>query len=693
VTTVRQIHAVGRTGAIAIAILMSLAAPLSGAAYKPRLDTAIFADAPVIDGVLDDEAWALASTVEGFVQFEPEFGEASRFRTVVLIGATSEALYVGFRNFDPEPGKTAAAVTSRDGDLGRDDSVTVLLDANHDRRTAYYFATNLLGVQADGTVADNGRVVDDRWDAAWDCASSRTSDGWSAEFAIPFKVLRFGGEKNADWGINLRRRVPRRLETSLWSGPGESEWRVSSFGVLSGLEVTQKGMKKLAAIPYGLVTAARSGDVETKFGADLRIRVTSDLGADLTVNPDFALVEADVEEINLSRYELSLPEKRPFFLEGIEMYDQRIRQFYSRRIGDISLGGKLVGGLAGFDIAALATRADLELDDGVGQGRVVDADYSVLRLQRGVFGSSTIGLLAGNRRFEGENTGSLGLDMTLFFTETLGMTGQLIRSHGPTGDGTVGWFLRPAYDSANTHFHVRYTSLDAGLRDNVNTIGFLEDDDRKEWDAETTHQIWFQDSAFEKIEGKVNYNRYDSQEGELRSWELEADVELVLTSGWQLELSYDDGQEIFEKAFHNSLTSAQIGFDNRKGAAVFLEVGSGTNFDSDLTLAILEAEIKILDAWDLSYELTWLDLDPDPELESTWIHVLRTSYYFTTDLFVTLFVQTNSAISKENIQVVGVWRFKPPFGSLQVAYQRGTSDFGTPSEQGDTLFTKLSWVF
>ncbi len=667
---------------------------LGGGAAEPRFDAVVFEQGPVIDGVLDDEVWASASEVEGFVQFEPEFGKASPFRTVVLIGVTSEVLYVAFRNFDPDPGRIAAAVTSRDGDLERDDSVTVLLDTFQNGRTAYFFATNPLGVQTDGTVADNGRTVETEWDAAWKCASMRTADGWTVEFAIPFKMLRFKGGDEVSWGVNFQLRVPRRLETSVWSGPGESEWRVSEFGALDGLTVRAIDFKKLAFIPYALIAAEKGESIFTKVGGDLRFRLTNNLSGDLTINPDFALIEADVEVVNLTRYELFVPEKRPFFLEGISMYDQRIRQFYSRRIGDITAGGKLVGEVGGFDFSAIATRADLHLDNEVtGSPETTDADYTVLRVQRGVFGSSTVGLLAGNRRAEGENMGSIGVDATLFFTETIGMTGQLLRSHGPTDDGTIGWFLRPAYDSANTHFHIRYSSLDAGLKENVNAVGFLKDDDRKEWDAEATHQIWFQESAFERLEGKINYNRFDSQAGDLRSWELETDIELVLTSGWQFELSYDDGLEIFEKEFRNSITSFEVGYDNRAGRVINVGVGTGRNFDSDLKLFTVELQYRLSKAWDLSYEATRLELDPDPEHETTWIHVFRSSYYFTNNLFLSLFVQTNSVISKENVQLLGVWRFLPPFGSLQIAYQKGTSEIGAVSEQEDTVFTKLSWVF
>ncbi len=674
-------------------VVLTFGSLASGAAADLTVRAVYLSRAPVIDGVFDEEIWTEAEPVEGFVQIEPQYGEPSPFQTVVLVGYTEETLFVAFRCFDPEPAKMSSAVTSRDGPMASDDSVSVLIDTFHDRRTAYFFSTNSLGVQSDGKVADNGRTVDVKWDASWRSASSKSAEGWTAEFAIPFRMLRYRGGEDITWGVNFLRHVPRRLETSMWSGPAESKWRVSKFGVLTGLELRASELKKFAFIPYGLLVAEKDGEIETKFGADLRFRISSSLSADLTINPDFALIEADVEEINLSRFELFVPEKRPFFLEGIEMYSQRIRQFYSRRIGDITAGGKMVGGLGGFDLAVLASRADLYSEEVDGTVSSTAADYTVLRVQRGVFGPSTIGLLAANRRVEGENIGSVGVDMTLFFTDTLGMTGQLLRSHGPTNDGTLGWFLRPAFDSANSHFHVRYTSLDAGLQENMNVIGFLRDDDRREFDTNGTHTFWFESGAFEKVKGGVNYNRYWSQEGVLRSWELDAEVDIVFSSRWEVEISYVDEFELFEKEFRNSITSVEFGYDNRAGRSIVVGVGTGTNFDSDLELVKVEAEFKISDAWDFSYELTWLELDPDPEMESTWIHVLRSSYYFTNDLFVSLFVQTNSVISKENVQLLGVWRFKPPFGSLQIAYQRGTSEIGAPSEQGDTLFIKLSWVF
>ena len=675
---------------VLVALILLLLGPRFSTAFE--LEGVPLSSKPKIDGILDDSVWSEAAVADGFVQFVPQFGQPSPYRTVVLVGYTEDALYVAFKCFDPVPDEISAAVTSRDGPLDNDDSVALLIDTFHDRRTAYYFVTNTLGVQGDGKVANNGRVVENEWDGTWECASSRSAEGWTSEFAIPFRILRFSGGEDTTWGINFHRYVPRRLETSVWSGPGESEWRVSSFGELTGLDVQSAGAKKYAVIPYGLVVVEKGREPQYEAGVDLRFRIAEGLSADLTLNPDFALVEADVEQINLTRFEIFVPEKRPFFLEGNEMFDQRIRQFYSRRIGDITWGGKLTGNIAGFDVAAIVSSADLHSGDDDGT-ESDSADYAVVRLQRGILDGSTIGLLAANRGVDSNQAGSFGLDTSLFFTETLGLTAQLLRSHGPENDGALGWFLRPAYDSANSHFHIRYTDLDVGLKDNVNVIGFLEDDDRKEFDTEVKHVFWFEDSAFERIEGKINYNRYWSQDGVLRSWELESDIEVVFTNFWQVELSYVDAYELFEKEFRNSITSLQVGYDNRAGKSIALEVGTGKNFDSDLQLATLEVGLTLFSALDLGYEGTWLELDPDPEDESTLIHVFRANYHFTNNLYVNLFWQTNSVINKENIQLLAVWRFMPPFGSLQVAYQRGTSEIGTPSDQGDSVFTKLQWVF
>jgi hypothetical protein len=645
----------------------------------------------VIDGVLADGEWADAAVVDShFIQVEPEFGRPSPFRTVVHVGQTRAALYVAFESHDPDPDRLAAAVTRRDGELTDDDAVAVVLDTFSDGRTAYAFATNALATQWDARVADNGRTVDELWDEAWVCAARRHGDGWTAELEIPFAILRFEPGEDRTWGLTLMRTVPRRLEVAVWSGPAEDPFRVSSFGSLTGLELTSREGKSWQLIPYGLAAAAEGEKPDFEIGGDARWRPSSTVAVDATVNPDFALIEADVEEINLTRYELFVPEKRPFFLEGSEMYRQRIQQFYSRRIGDITWGGKAIGTLGKTGFSGIVTSED---PPNVGAEDGPRAHYAVGRLQRALPGGSTLGLLGGTRRRDAVDQGSVGVDATLFFSETLGFTGQFLTVHGPTAKGGLAWFVRPAYDSARTHFHLRYTNLDPGIREDFNAVGFLRDDDRREFDTNFTRDFWVESGPVEKVEAGANYNRFYSHDGTLRAWELDAEVEVTLRNGIEVEIGRIDDYQLFEKGFRNDRTVVEVGWDGRDGRSARVFASRGTNFDSDLLLYGVSGDWTVGDAWRLGYSLTRLDLEPDPEGDSTWIHVFETRYAFDPDLFVKLFAQTNSAIDKVNVQAVGVWRFKAPFGSLQLAYQRGTSETGAVSTQGDTIFTKLSWVF
>jgi len=645
--------------------------------------------APVIDGLVGDAEWSGATFIDQpFIQFRPEFGQPSPYRTVVRVAQTDSSLFVAFEAHDPDMSRLAAIRTQRDSRLFRDDSVQVMLDTFGDKRTAYAFRTNALGTQEDGRIADNGRVVDHRWDATWHVAVKRFDDRWTVEMEIPFSILRFETGEDVNWGLNFLRSVPRRQEHSTWTYPSEVVSRVSAFGQLTGL-TTPKSSDAWTFIPYALVAHEMDADTEFEAGGDIRWRPTSRLGVDLTINPDFALIEADTEEINLSRFELRIAEKRPFFLEGNEMYEQRLEQFYSRRIGDIDWGAKSNGKLGQTDFSAIFTSGNEFDDDHVAN----EAEYGVIRLQHGFDKGSNIGLLAANRRYLGENAGSAGLDTTWFFTDTLGLTAQYLQVHGPTANGGQAWFLRPAWDTARSHFHVRYANLDAGIKDDFNATGFLRDDNRKEWDTNLTHEFRFQEGSIETIEPSVNYNRYYSQEGVLRSWRLDSSMELEFRKYWELELHHVEEYKLFEKEFRNDRTEFEVNWDNRENLRFTAFVGKGYNYDSDIELYGGSARWQINDQWRVSYELTRLELDPDPEQDSTTIHLFEVLYAYNSNLYAELFMQTNSAINKENIQAIGVWRFKPPFGSWQVAYQRGTSEQGQESSQGDTFFTKLAWVF
>jgi hypothetical protein len=465
--------------------------------------------------------------------------------------------------------------------------------------------------------------------------------------------------------------------------------------------------KSYTVIPYIQYAFTEDQEPKGEVGLDFRYSLSSNLGMDLTFNPDFATVEADVEQVNLTRYELSYPEKRPFFLEGAENYSTRIRQFYSRRIGDIPWGAKVNGKVGSWRINALAAQSDSSAVAAAGSGK--EAYYSVFRVTREINNASNIGLIGANRTFDGENEGSLGLVGTLFFSQYLGMTTQVIRSYGEHSDGAWTYFFRPSYDSQTGHFHVRYTHVGENVQENMNRIGFIRDDNRREVDSNVRKQFWINRYGLQDLTPSVNYNRYWSQTGDLRSWEIRNNLSLNFFRRWSLKLTNNEefkAQEegLFEKDFRNSLYQADLTFDTKTGKSVSAYYGAGTNFDSDLERFGGRVNLKLTDALNATYDLTRVWFSPDPRERSSWIHFVRATYYVNKDMYFKLFYQSKYDLTggfsdphfdleRETTQFVYVWRFFPPFGSLQLAYQEGPSQISDEPGEYRTLFTKLSWVF
>ncbi len=637
---------------------------------------------PKIDGILKEDVWENAVVADNFIQYEPNLGQQSGNQTQAIVLYNSENIYIAFRLWDTKP--PTAQLTKRDADLFDDDSVILLLDTYRDKRSAYYFMTNALSTQSDGRIADDGRTVDDTWDAPWQCASQPTEFGWSVEMAIPFTSLKYSVDDTVKWGINFGRCRRRNLETSFWAGPLDNLFRVSQAGILTGLKIAPPAQRH-QVIPYGLSRMQENNSDQLDAGLDVRYNLTPKMSTYLTVNPDFATVEADQEQINLSRFELSLSEKRQFFLEGNELYKQRIRTFYSRRIPDITLGGKILGREGPWTYAALVTRSEPIADS-------TKATYAVARVQKDVLGSSNISFMISNRTFQDENQGSASMDATLFFSKTFSMTAQLVKSYGLFDDGTFAYFVRPSFDSPTTHIHVRYTHLGEHLADNVNALGFIKDDNRRELDGAFEKILWSHNNILQRTQYDSNYNIYWGQDGTLRSWQIDQSIEVELRNRFGLEINYQEEFKRFEKDFQNRQLGFELGYNTRAFQSVKLGFEIGRNFDSDFHLWTAETGYKVTSQLSFEYELERLTLSPDPESESTWIHVLKANQFFTKDLYLRLFFQTNSVINRKNMQAAFVYRYQPPFGTIQLAYQRGTAKFGQRSEQEDTFFLKATYV-
>ena len=305
-----------------------------------------------LDGVLDEEAWSGAAPASGFVQRRPTPGAPASEPTAVRVLYDGAALYVGARMADSQADLVDARLGRRDASL-ETDWVSVMVDSYDDDRTAFMFRVNPAGVRVDWLYFDDVRA-DRSWDAVWDVATSRDAGGWTAEFRIPLSQLRFaGGEAVQEWGFNVRRDHFRTGETSYWAPvlPSDQGF-VSRFGRLTGLR-DLRPPRRLEVVPYAAASVERApGDAADPFyspteaaprvGADLKYGVTSDLTLAATVNPDFGQVEADPAQVNLGGFELFFPERRPFFVEGADVFNLQPRRFsamsrptllYTRRIG------------------------------------------------------------------------------------------------------------------------------------------------------------------------------------------------------------------------------------------------------------------------------------------------------------------------------------------------------------------------
>ncbi len=407
-----------------------------------------------VDGRLNEPPWAQAPTASDFRQREPREGEPATEPTEVLVLYDDKTLYVGVRAFDSEPGAVIARILQRDRIIresmdGRarfsgDDAVALVLDPFHDRRNAFVFATNPNGAEYDGLITDESPAYNTEWRGVWEVAARRTAEGWSAEFAIPFRTLRYPpGNGPQTWGFNVERMIRRKNEQTLWSAWTRGEGglnRISQAGTLVGLADLPRSRLNLDVKPYGLVglTKERQDDGTvpterlTSIGLDAKWEVRPGLVLDGTLNPDFAQVEADEEIVNLTRFDLFLPEKREFFLENAGVFEFGGRGFFepppfllffSRRIGIVEdgeipvMGGVRLSGRAGRQTIGLL---NVLTDAAWGEPRT---NFATLRLKRDVGTSGYVGAMLTDRRHEHDAETDAGVDFSLWPTPRLNVTG------------------------------------------------------------------------------------------------------------------------------------------------------------------------------------------------------------------------------------------------------------------------------
>jgi len=648
-----------------------------------------------VDGKITEFEWQANIFQSGFIQMEPDRGQPSTETTTVAVQFDANNIYVAFICNKSYPDPVVARQTRRDQLEKQDDVVAVVLDTYHDSRSAFWFMTNALNTQVDVRISDDGKYYDINWDAGWQVKTTIRNDGWSAEFAIPFKSIRFNPNKKT-WGINFGRFIPKTLETSWWASITDSDFRVSRFGILTGLEFP-RAQSQLRFIPY---TTARyetfsSEKWDNMTGLDVEYRYKSNITSNLTYNPDFATVEGDREQINMTRWELSFPEKRKFFVEGSELFKNRISAFYSRRIGEINFGGKTIGKTGPYTFALIGVNAKKVDDNPLTTRDEYFPQYNlgVVRVKRDILKSSTIGIMLIDKQWQGGYNRVLSLDGVFHFPNQFHFTTQFVAGAPGTWKRNYGGFVRLARENNIYHYHLRYTELAENFKQCVNGIGFIRDDNRRELDSAVEYNWWIKKSGVEFLKYFSNYNIYwNKTNGTLRSWEIIQELQLYFTNKLSLSTDFLKDYQLFEKGFHNYDLEFGIGYNTEEWSATEFSYQFGHNFDRDYWLITGETKFKVHDKLSVEYELRKLSFNPDEQVEGTWLNIATFNYQFTPDLFIRLFTQYRSANDRLYVYGLFGWRFKLPNSAIYFVYTR--DDFDRPGltrDNNEIFFLKLSY--
>ncbi len=382
-----------------------------------------------LDGKLDEPCWSNAIKISNFTQRELTEGAPATENTEVAIVYSTNKLYIGFWGYDKNPSKLTANQMKRDFNWGGDDNFEMIISTFNDNRNGYLFVTNPNGARADVLISEEGEGFNMSWNGVWDVATTVTDEGWFAEFEIPFSTLKFPKGNNQTWAINFERNIRRKREQLLWQG-----WyrifeleKISQAGKLAGLNNIE-AKNKIEIKPY--ISGGGEHDIENKWdtrlkvGGDINYNITPMLKLNLTINTDFAQVEIDRAQINLSRFSLYFPEKREFFLEGRDNFQMNMGRgnevFYSRRIGlhegeevPILAGIRMFGKQNRTNIGVLSIQT-AELDS------IPTTNFSVVRISQDILKQSNIGIMATSKILNGRQNFVYGADFNYATTKLFG---------------------------------------------------------------------------------------------------------------------------------------------------------------------------------------------------------------------------------------------------------------------------------
>jgi hypothetical protein len=585
VSTVRVVALSLAASAVAVAVAAQPASRPGAPAPARRAAASRTSQPPIIDGQLDEAVWQQATAITDFTQTEPNEGQAATEPTEVRILYDDRMLYIGVMCYDSDPQHMVTTDSRRDSSLSGQDAFQVILDTYHDRQNGFLFGTTPVGLQYDAQVRNEGETirggpptgstggnstgggagVNTNWDGSWQVKTQVTDKGWSAEFAIPLRTLRYGPAPQT-WGINFSRSIERKREAVYWAPISRiySLTRLSSAGELTGLNMATP--RDFKVMPYVSGSANRNftSKTETEYdqlgdwGVDAKVGVTSSTTLDLTYNTDFAQVEVDEQQINLTRFNLLFPEKRPFFLENRGVFavgrPGEVELFFSRRIG-ISDSGTLLPIIGGARLTGKAAGGvnlgvvDMQTDS---VGSLWANNFAAARVSKDLKNRSSIGGIAVSRIGTGDKAGrdnwnrTWGVDGRWGIGEAVTLSGFAARTETPGAKGrerafssafdyrTRKWESQLGYAEVGEDFDPQvgflerpdgYREVQGALRRHIRTAG-LAKHGLREWEPHASYEsFWGFDGLQETSTFHVD-SRLDFENGySLTSTALNVQVE------------------------------------------------------------------------------------------------------------------------------------------------------------------------
>ena len=700
----------------------------------PTVATAVgVSSPPVIDGdILPEPIWQNAPAITGFWQTTPDEGQPASEKTEVRIIYTAKTLYIGVVCYDRNPGSIIVSHSRRDGSLNETDCFQILLDTYNDKRNGFLFGTNPAGIEYDAQITNEGQGFfgsggggfNLNWDGSWDVKAKITEFGWCAEFAIPFRTLRFSDAELQTWGLNFQRNIRKRNESAFWVNlPRQFDiQKVSLAGALTGLENIQQ--KNLKLMPYGLGEASRDFDTQQEadfsnnLGIDLKYSLTPSLTLDATYNTDFAQVEVDELQINLDRFNLFFPEKRPFFLENAGSFSVgspgEVELFFSRRIGisndgqeiPIFGGVRLSGKGAGMNVGFINMQTE-----SVAKDTLQANNFTVIRLGKELANRSSIGGIFVNRSGTGDLSPendynrTFGIDGRWGIGKYLNLSGFAAQTATPGVSGDEYAF------EAGGNYDSEYWIADATYREvagNFNPeVGFLSRDDYRHFSFVVLHRYRPKNlMGFLELRPHVSYQGFWKFNGFQETGRWHIDNHWEWKNGYEFHTGINFTKEGVREPFEiypgvdvlpgtYNHREAQLVFNTNRGAwwsfAARSIIGGffgGKRFSISPSLSIRAGE-----TFNTEFSLFRNDVDlPRGDFVTNLLRA-RMTYSFTPRIFLSTLFQYNDRDNIGSINVRFGWLQTANTGLFLVFNDSQTDETGSFQPRFRSFIVKYSYLF